>query len=152
MLVIRARYHQKKWPTEETKHVIVMWLDGALHGLREGVAQFSVLVDLEGFGYSNSDLSCLKNSLTIIDNYFPERLANMWFIHANWLFMKLWAVVKPWVAPRTAEKIHFFGAEYEQRLPELIDPQVLPKQYGGRATNPPVKFIGRLHPPGLTPP
>ena len=149
VIVVRARYHNKNWTTEETKHVIVEWLDGALHGASAGVHQFSVLVDLEGFGYANADMTCLKNTLSILDNFFPERLGNLWFIHANFVFMSLWKVVKGFVDPRTASKIHFYGPEFKEMLPAQIDPAVLPEKYGGQAPNPPVVFIGRLHPPGV---
>uniref|UniRef100_A0A7S1IMF2 CRAL-TRIO domain-containing protein n=1 Tax=Eutreptiella gymnastica TaxID=73025 RepID=A0A7S1IMF2_9EUGL len=132
VLVVRARYHDKTRSTEETRHVIVMFMDGIVHHIHKPATQFSVLVDLNGFGYANADLTALKSTLSILDNYFPERLGNLWFIHANFVFMSLWKVVKSFIPVQTASKIFFYGPDYQERLRESIDPRVLPNAYGGQ--------------------
>ena len=109
---------------------------------------FLAIADLEKFSTDNWDLAALKEGLHILDNYFPERLGNIWFIHASFLFMTLWKLIRPFIPKRTAEKLVFFGSDFREQLPRVIDPQVLPRAYGGTAPDPPLLFIGKLGPPG----
>jgi len=149
VVVLRVKLHDKNWPAEETKNLAVLFLDAALHHTQPYARQLSVLVDLDAFGYSNADLTALKNCLSLLDQCYPERLANLWFLHANFLFMNLWKVVKGFVPPATAAKIHFFGSDFKDQLLENIDAAVLPHAYGGTAPDPDVRFVGRYGPPGL---
>eukprot|EP00668_Euglena_longa_P016236 GGOE01020464.1.p1 GENE.GGOE01020464.1~~GGOE01020464.1.p1 ORF type:complete len:385 (-),score=126.08 GGOE01020464.1:169-1323(-) len=148
VIVLRLGMHDKTWPTEESKQVAVLFLDSALHYSRPHVHQFSVLVDLEGFGLANADLATLKNCLTILDQCYPERLGNLWFIHANFIFMNLWKMVRGFVNSNTANKIHFFGGDFREQLAACVDAEQLPRKYGGCAPDPPTQFLGRYPPPG----
>eukprot|EP00667_Euglena_gracilis_P011823 EG_transcript_12100 len=150
VITLRVRMHEKAWPVEETKHVAVLFLDTALHYVKPHIHQFTVLVDLEGFGFANADLPALKNCLSILDQCYPERLGNLWFIHANFIFMNLWKMVRGFINPNTANKIHFFGADFREQLLACVDADVLPRMYGGNAPDPPAQFLGRYPPPGAT--
>ena len=76
-------------------------------------------------------LAAFKQTLVIDQNYYPERLHILFMINAPWFFTAMWAMIKPWVDPVTAEKIHIVGSNYISVLREYIDDKYIPLEYGG---------------------
>lgn len=57
--------------------------------------------------------------------HFPERLSQLWFLNAPFIFWGLWRLVSPFIEPATRDKIVFLsGAERAARLQAAIPPQV----------------------------
>lgn len=63
--------------------------------------------------------------------YFPERLHRMVIINAPWYFPALYNLFKPFIDPRTREKIIIMGADYASTLLEYIDLSQIPADFGG---------------------
>ena len=61
-------------------------------------------------------------------------MQNIFILNAPWLFAAMWRLVKPFVAPRTLEKIQIFGASdnFTKVLHERVDAATLPKRFGGQ--------------------
>lgn len=75
-----------------------------------------------------------QKTIKLDSTYYPERLGYMFIINAPWIFKPLWAMVKPWLDPNTAQKIRVFGSsDYQEELQKLIPPDQIPKEYGGTA-------------------
>ena len=59
-----------------------------------------------------------------LQGQFPERLSQLWFLNAPFIFWGLWRIVSPFIEAATREKIVFLsGAERAARLQEAIPPE-----------------------------
>ncbi len=65
--------------------------------------------------------------------YYPERLGYMFIINAPFIFRPLWAMIKPWLDPNTANKIQVLGSNYQDALKAKIPEDQIPLEYGGTA-------------------
>jgi CRAL/TRIO domain len=85
-----------------------------------GVARSSVLVPVSAAPAPRS-----HQSLLVLKGQFPERLSQLWFLNAPFIFWGLWRIVSPFIEVATREKIVFLtGAERTARLQEAIPPEV----------------------------
>ena len=67
----------------------------------------------------------LNRCLLVLQGQFPERLSQLWFLNAPFIFWGLWRIVSPFIEAATREKIVFLsGAERAARLQEAIPPEV----------------------------
>jgi CRAL/TRIO domain len=85
-----------------------------------GMARSSVLVPV-----SDAAAPRLHQCLLLLQGQFPERLSQLWFLNAPFIFWGLWRIVSPFIEVATREKIVFLsGAERAARLQEAIPPEV----------------------------
>jgi hypothetical protein len=92
--------------------------------------------DLAGMKYTieTAGMRIFRRTTHIDQSYYPECLHRMLIINAPLSFRGVWAVIKPWLDPKTRSKVEIFGANYHARLSELIPPEHLPTIYGGLCT------------------
>lgn len=59
----------------------------------------------------------------------------MLILNAPTFFAATWRIIKGWLDPRTANKIEVISSKTagEKRLLELVDADLLPSDYGGKA-------------------
>ncbi|CAN6585670.1 unnamed protein product [Malus baccata var. baccata] len=87
----------------------------------------------EVFLYSNSDLRGYLGALSILQDYYPERLGKMYIVHAPLIFMMVWKIVYPFIDNKTKKKILFVKNKMlKSTLLEEIDESQLPEIYGGK--------------------
>ena len=119
------------------------------------IRQALVIIDLKGFGLAQfwALKSIARRSFEISQSYFPETYAHvpspwgprshtlshsmgqMLVINAPVSFTAIWTIVKPWLSPRTLEKISVLGTDQHQTiLQDLISPENLPVALGGTCT------------------
>ncbi|KAH9998855.1 CRAL-TRIO domain-containing protein [Russula compacta] len=104
------------------------------------IRQALVIVDLKGFGLSQfwSFKSIARRFFEVSQNYFPETMGQLIIINAPTSFTAIWSVIKPWLAPRTLDKISILGAnnpdQHAAFLLDLISPENLPATLGGTCT------------------
>jgi hypothetical protein len=67
--------------------------------------------------------------------YFPERLYRMIVINAPWYFPALYNMFKPFIDPRTREKIIILGVDFHAELAEYMDLSEIPSDFGGEDVN-----------------
>ena len=82
----------------------------------------------------------LTKSLVVLDeSYYPESMEKLFIINAPWIFNATWKLLKPLISERTLAKITICGADYYEKLVEVIDEDQIPAEFGGetaRATGP----------------
>ncbi|KAI9463281.1 CRAL-TRIO domain-containing protein [Lactarius psammicola] len=101
------------------------------------IRQALVIVDLKGFGLAQfwALKSIARRSFEISQSYFPETMGQMIVINAPTSFTAIWTIVKPWLSPRTLEKISVLGAnQHHAVLHDLVSPENLPTTLGGTCT------------------
>ncbi|GLU20819.1 hypothetical protein SLE2022_370000 [Rubroshorea leprosula] len=139
-VVLGARHFQNKGGVEEFKRFIVYGLDKICARMPPGQEKFVVIGDLDGWGYANSDVHGYMAALSIVQDYYPERLEKLFIVHAPYLFMTVWKIVYPFIDNKTKKKIVFVeNKKLKSTLLEEIDESQLSDIYGGQLPLVPIK-------------
>ncbi|KAJ0245341.1 CRAL-TRIO lipid binding domain-containing protein [Hirschfeldia incana] len=98
-----------------------------------GVEKFIVIGDLQGWGFSNSDIRGNLAALSTLHDCYPERLGKLYIVHAPYIFMTAWKIVYPFIDTNTKKKIVFVeNKKLTETLLEDMDETQLPDIYGGK--------------------
>jgi len=92
------------------------------------------LFDLKGCTLNQlkgSQLTLFKECSMLIGNHYPERSKMTFVINAPWWISAAFTIIKPFMDPRTFEKIKVLGSDYKKHLFEYFDPSVIPRELGG---------------------
>lgn len=120
-------------PLEGTKRyalVIIEWSRLNLKDISDSRDQCSVIFDLTGFSLKNNDLPAIKFLAEIFEAHFPEILGSILIHNAPWIFSTIWNLIKNWLDPVVASKIHFTKSTKD--LNQFIDSDNLPESMGGK--------------------
>ncbi|KAF5731006.1 hypothetical protein HS088_TW19G00609 [Tripterygium wilfordii] len=133
-IVFGARHFQNKiGGADEFKRFVVYGLDKLCSRIPPGQEKFVVIGDLKGWGYSNSDIRGYLAALTTLQDYYPERLGKLFFVHVPSIFMTAWKIIYPFIDSNTKKKIIFVeNKRLTSTLLEDIDQSQLPEIYGGK--------------------
>ncbi|KAI5076630.1 hypothetical protein GOP47_0008695 [Adiantum capillus-veneris] len=135
LLIMVARNHVcNRSDIQEFKRFVVYSSDKIIASAPVGVEKHVVIVDLEGIGYKNMDVKSFLSSAQIFQNYYPERMARIYFVGAPSIFASFWKMASRLIDKVTREKIVFVdGNKPCDSLIDEFDADVLPKAYGGKA-------------------
>ncbi|KAF5337001.1 hypothetical protein D9611_002918 [Ephemerocybe angulata] len=97
------------------------------------VSTFCTILDLGGVSLSNfyRVKDYVSAASSIGQDRYPETMGKFYIINAPWAFTAIWSVVKGWLDPVTVQKIQILGGSYQSELLKQIEPQNLPKIFGG---------------------
>lgn len=132
----KARLHYSSdSPIEETQRFAVFTIESCRLFLREvssGVDQCSILFDLTGFTLKNNDYSAIKFLAEVFEAHYPECLGYIFIHNAPWIFSTIWNIIKNWLDPVVASKIHF--TKNLQELNQFVEIKHIPDYIGGEDT------------------
>ncbi|CAF4766680.1 unnamed protein product [Rotaria sp. Silwood1] len=130
-----------RFTSEELIQCHIYWLEFMCQLARERSRQlgkhietFAIIYDLHGCKLEiRKAFHILKQTLYIEDNYYPERLGQMFVVNPPKIFPVLWNLTKHWIDPVTKTKIMVIkkGPETSATLLQHIDSDQLPHEYGG---------------------
>lgn len=133
VIAFGGRHKPGKGTLEDFKRFIVYSLDKICARMPNGEEKFLSIADLEGWGYSNSDVRGYVAALSILQDCYPERLGKLIIVHVPYIFMTAWKVVYPFIDSKTKRKIVFVdNKELKSTLLGDIDESQLPDIYGGK--------------------
>ena len=90
------------------------------------------LKDVNTFSlFSGKVKAFLKIAMDIGQDHYPEILGNMYIINTGMLFSGMWMLVKPWIDPKTQQKIKLISGSGKKELAEVVAPENLPEFLGG---------------------
>lgn len=118
--------------TEKFALVVIEWCRLFLREVNESVDTCSVMFDLSGFSMKNADNAPVKFLMSMFEAHYPESLGIVIVHNAPWIFLTVWSVIKNWLDPVVAAKIHFTKG-YDD-LTKLIEPEHIPEYLGGKDT------------------
>lgn len=132
-VVYGSRHFSRKGGLDEFKRFLVFALDKLCQRIPDGVEKFTIIGDLQGYGYCNSDLRANLAAITILQEYYPERLGKLFIVHAPYIFMTVWKIIYPFIDKKTRKKVVFVeDKRLRETLLEDIDESQLPEIYGGK--------------------
>ncbi|GFQ01802.1 random slug protein 5 [Phtheirospermum japonicum] len=132
IVVVFAARH-KPTSVEEFKRFVTFTLDKICARMPSGHEKFIAIADLDGWGYANSDIRGYLAALTILQDYYPERLGKFFIINVPYIFMTAWKIVYPFIDKNTKKKIIFVESNKRQStLLQDIDESQLPDSFGGK--------------------
>ncbi|KAL2935645.1 Phosphatidylinositol transfer protein 3 [Bienertia sinuspersici] len=138
ILVVFARRHFQNntlGGSDEFKRFAAYVLDKICSSSRMPVGQekFCAIGDLQGWGYSNSDIRGYLGGLSILQDSYPERLGKLFIVNAPRIFMAVWKIIYPFIDDKTKTKIVFVEKrQLKSTLLEDIDESQLADKYGGK--------------------
>ncbi|KPM40502.1 hypothetical protein AK830_g6044 [Neonectria ditissima] len=128
--IIRVRLHDPHLQTAEAMETYV------LHNIEtiRMMARFPndkvcLVFDLSGFGLRNMDFHVVKFLLHVMEARYPETLGVVLVHDAPFVFWGIWRVIKCWLDPVIASKIHFTSGK--AALARFISKDNLQTRYGG---------------------
>lgn len=93
------------------------------------------VIDLNGLTmgmFKEKSREFLKIPTAITQNYYPEIMHQMHIVNAPFVFKAIWVIVKGFLAKETVAKIKTHGTKYHDKLFELVDPENVPEEIGGK--------------------
>ncbi|CAE7534492.1 unnamed protein product [Symbiodinium microadriaticum] len=97
------------------------------------VTQQVVIMDMKGLSFwpDPRAMSVFKEFLSVSQRYYPETLGVQFFLNTPPIFLAIWRLIKDWIDPVTASKMHLMGSDFQGALLQYIAPDQLPAEYGG---------------------
>lgn len=118
---------------DEFKRFVTYSLDQICSRMPSGQEKFVCIGDLEGWGYSSSDIRGYLAALSILQDCYPERLGKLIIVHVPYIFMTVWKAIYPFIDSKTKKKIIFVDdKKLKSTLLNEIDECQLPDVYGGK--------------------
>eukprot|EP00913_Durusdinium_trenchii_P034681 g32443.t1 len=127
-----ATWHQKSGHATHVQELQAARMQESSDRMGKRVTQQVVIMDFKGLSFwpDPRAIAVFKDFLM----YYPETLAIQFFLNTPPIFMAIWRLIKDWIDPVTAKKMHLLGSDFHSELLEYIHADQLPVEYGG--TNP----------------
>ncbi|CUM67324.1 uncharacterized protein PRCAT00005017001 [Priceomyces carsonii] len=133
VVIIHVKDHIGKNSTEKDFEkficVIIEWIRLELKPLQYNIDRGCILFDMTGFSLRNADLSAVRFLASALESNYPEFLGAIWVHNAPWVFNAVWKVIRGWLDPVVASKVHF--TKNCKDLEAFIDRKFIPKDLGG---------------------
>ncbi|KAH7286089.1 hypothetical protein KP509_33G058000 [Ceratopteris richardii] len=147
MIAFAANHYPAKSSLETFKKYVVHILDKTIASTPAGTEKITVIVDLKHLSYKNVDLKGYIAAFQFLQNYYPERLADLYMVNVPKFFHGIWKVVSRFLDQPTNDKIRFLSHDIMREvLLSVVDVGTLPSDYGGKAD---FIFIQDVHVPNF---
>ncbi|KAI0002375.1 CRAL/TRIO domain-containing protein [Xylariaceae sp. FL0662B] len=128
--VIRARLHRAGDQSEEALERFTIYvIETTRLLLRPPVDTGCVVFDLTGFSLANMDYTPVKFMIRCFEANYPESLGVVLVHKAPWVFQGIWKIVRGWLDPVVAGKVHFTNSVKD--LEEFIAAERIPEEMDG---------------------
>ncbi|KAL7275927.1 phosphatidylinositol transfer protein csr1 [Rhizina undulata] len=105
---VRVRLHNKADQSEQSlERYTVYIMETARLMLSPPVDTAAVVFDMTGFSLANMDYAPVKFMIKCFEAHYPESLGICLVHKAPWVFRGIWNIIKGWLDPVVATKIHF---------------------------------------------
>uniref|UniRef100_A0A7S1J558 CRAL-TRIO domain-containing protein n=1 Tax=Eutreptiella gymnastica TaxID=73025 RepID=A0A7S1J558_9EUGL len=108
VIYMKPRLDQQKGTQVQQMRHLVYTLERAISMMENGVEKFVLLIDFNGYSLRNApSISTQRETLSILQNQYPERLGLAVCYCAPFLFNQSFKLIKPFIDPVTAAKLAF---------------------------------------------
>ncbi|RAL61984.1 hypothetical protein DID88_002473 [Monilinia fructigena] len=130
MCFVRARLHKQGEQSEESlERYTVFIIESARMLLEPPVDTACVVFDLTGFSLANMDYAPVKFMIKCFEANYPESLGVVLVHRAPWVFQGIWKIIRGWLDPVVASKVHFTNTVDE--MAEFVPRSQILKELGG---------------------
>ncbi|KAF3763794.1 CRAL/TRIO domain protein [Cryphonectria parasitica EP155] len=128
--VVRVRLHHQGEQCEESlERYTVYLIETARMVLRPPVDTATIMFDMTGFSMANMDYTPVKFMIKCFEANYPESLGSVLVHKAPWLFQGIWKLIRSWLDPVVASKVHFTNNLKD--LEEFVAPSRVLKELDG---------------------
>ena len=135
LFTVTTEERMVKYYIREYERLMKWRFPGCSAAVKKPVEQSLTILDCNGLGISSvvgKTRSFVQLATNIGQDFYPEMLGQMFLLNTGWLFKALWAIVKTFMDPKTAGKIHMLGGSYINELVKYIDEQNIPECINGK--------------------
>ncbi|KAJ5707712.1 CRAL-TRIO domain-containing protein [Penicillium malachiteum] len=128
--MVRVRLHKASdQDVENLERFTVYTIETARLLLAPPVETATIVFDMTDFSVSNMDYTPVKFMIKCFEANYPESLGTVLIHKAPWLFSSIWSIIKGWLDPVVAAKIHFTKNRHD--LENFIAPGQIMKELEG---------------------
>ncbi|KAL0432720.1 UNVERIFIED_CONTAM: CRAL-TRIO domain-containing protein C23B6.04c [Sesamum latifolium] len=134
VLVMRPRCQNSKSIKGQIKY-LVYCMENAILNLPEDQEQMVWLIDFHGFSMSNISIKVTRETAHVLQEHYPERLGLAILYDAPKIFEPFWMVAKPFLEPKTANKVKFVYSDdpnTNKIMDDLFDMELVESAFGGK--------------------
>ncbi|KAG9243866.1 CRAL-TRIO domain-containing protein [Calycina marina] len=108
MCFVRVRLHKQGEQSEQSlERYTVYFIESCRMVLAPPVDTACVVFDMTGFSLANMDFAPVKFMIQCFEANYPESLGVVLIHKAPWVFQGIWKIIKGWLDPVVASKVHF---------------------------------------------
>ncbi|XP_044499667.1 phosphatidylinositol transfer protein 3-like isoform X2 [Mangifera indica] len=136
VLILRPGFQNTKSTESQIKY-LVYCMENAIMNLNPENEQMVWLIDFQRWTMSSISIKVTRETANVLQNHFPERLGLAILYNPPKVFESFWAMVKPFLEPKTYKKVRFAYSDdiQSQRIMEaLFDMDKLETVFGGKNT------------------
>lgn len=122
-------HHQGEQSEASLERATVYTIETTRFLLKHPVDTATIIFNMTNFSMANMDYTPVKFIIKVFEANYPESLGSVLVHKAPWVFQGIWRIIRGWLDPVVAAKVHFTNnlAELEEFIPRS---QVL-KELGG---------------------
>ncbi|GIZ38361.1 hypothetical protein CKM354_000178000 [Cercospora kikuchii] len=127
---VRVRLHRQGEQSEKSlERYTVYTIETARMLLRPPVDTATIVFDMTDFSMANMDYTPVKFMIKCFEANYPESLGSVVVYKSPWIFQGIWKIIRGWLDPVVASKVHF--ASNVNELEEFIPRDRIMKELGG---------------------
>ncbi|KAI9888694.1 MAG: hypothetical protein M1814_006504 [Vezdaea aestivalis] len=127
---VRVRLHRQGDQSEESvERYTVYVIETARLMLSPPVDTAAIVFDMTGFSMANMDYGPVKFMIKCFEANYPESLGVVLVHRSPWIFQGIWTIIKGWLDPVVASKVHF--TKTVEELEEFVPRNHIIKELGG---------------------
>ncbi|XP_030948825.1 phosphatidylinositol transfer protein 3-like isoform X1 [Quercus lobata] len=133
VLVMRPSRQNTKSIKGQIKY-LVYCMENAILNLAPDQEQMVWLIDFEGFNLSHISVKVTRETAHVLQECYPERLGLAILYNPPKFFEPFWMVVKPFLEPKTANKVKFVYSDdlnSKKIMEDIFDMEHLEFAFGG---------------------
>lgn len=130
MCFVRVRLHKQGEQTVESlERFTVYTIETARMLLRPPIDTATIVFDMTDFSMANMDYTPVKFMIKCFEANYPESLGAVLVYKAPWVFNAIWSIIRGWLDPVVAGKVHF--AKNIDELSAFVSKPQIPTELGG---------------------
>ncbi|KAF2263497.1 CRAL/TRIO domain-containing protein [Lojkania enalia] len=127
---VRVRLHKQGEQTESSlERFTVYTIETARMLLRPPVDTATIIFDMTNFSMANMDYTPVKFMIRCFEANYPESLGTVLVYKAPWVFNAIWNIIRGWLDPVVAGKVHF--TKNVEELEVFVARSQIPAELGG---------------------
>ncbi|KAK5126467.1 hypothetical protein LTR85_010703 [Meristemomyces frigidus] len=127
---VRVRLHKQGEQSEKSlERFTVYQIETTRMLLRPPVDTATIVFDMTDFSMANMDYTPVKFMIKCFEANYPESLGSVLVYKSPWIFQGIWKIIKGWLDPVVASKVHF--ASNVDELQQWIPKSRIMRELGG---------------------